>query len=72
MASSCRRWIIAAVGLGVGPCDGPGNVLDRAGSGGRQTEIESLNGYVARRAVELGVAAPVNQALRALVRLAEG
>jgi 2-dehydropantoate 2-reductase len=39
---------------------------------GRPTEIESLNGYVARRAVELGVAAPVNQALRALVRLAEG
>ena len=39
---------------------------------GRPTEIESLNGYVARRAVELGVAAPVNQALRVLVRLAEG
>ena len=39
---------------------------------GRPTEIDSLNGYVARRACELGVAAPVNQALQALVRLAEG
>jgi len=39
---------------------------------GRPTEIDSLNGYVARRAGELGLAAPVNQALRALVRLAEG
>ncbi|MBP8307764.1 MAG: 2-dehydropantoate 2-reductase [Burkholderiaceae bacterium] len=39
---------------------------------GRPTEIDSLNGYVARRARELHVAAPVNQALQALVRLAEG
>jgi 2-dehydropantoate 2-reductase len=39
---------------------------------GRPTEIDSLNGYVARRAGELHLAAPVNHALRALVKLAEG
>lgn len=39
---------------------------------GKQTEIESLNGYVARRGAELGVPTPVNQALYALVKLAEG
>jgi 2-dehydropantoate 2-reductase len=39
---------------------------------GKRTEIDSLNGYVSRRGVELGVATPVNQALYALVKLAEG
>lgn len=39
---------------------------------GRRTEIDSLNGYVARRGAELGMAAPVNQALHALVKLLEG
>ena len=39
---------------------------------GRRTEIDSLNGYVARRGAELGVPTPVNQALYALVKLAEG
>ncbi len=39
---------------------------------GRRTEIDSLNGYVARRGAELGVPTPVNQALFALVKLAEG
>jgi 2-dehydropantoate 2-reductase len=38
---------------------------------GRRTEIESLNGFVVRRGAELGVAAPTNQALYALVRLLE-
>jgi len=38
---------------------------------GKRTEIDSLNGYIARRGAELGVAAPVNQALYALVKLAE-
>ncbi len=38
---------------------------------GKPTEIDSLNGYVARRGAELGVAAPVNQALHALVKLLE-
>ena len=41
-------------------------------SRGRRTEIDSLNGYVARRGAELGVPTPVNQALFALVKLAEG
>ena len=44
-----------------------GQDLDR----GKRTEIDSLNGYVARRGAELGVPTPVNQALYALVKLAE-
>jgi 2-dehydropantoate 2-reductase len=39
---------------------------------GKRTEIDSLNGFVSRRGAELGVAAPVNHALYALVKLAEG
>jgi 2-dehydropantoate 2-reductase len=38
---------------------------------GKRTEIESLNGYISRRAAALGVLTPVNQALYALVKLAE-
>jgi 2-dehydropantoate 2-reductase len=38
---------------------------------GRSTEIDSFNGYVATRGAELGVPAPVNQALHALVKLLE-
>ena len=38
---------------------------------GRPTEIEALNGYIARRGAELGVPVPVNHALFTLVRLAE-
>jgi 2-dehydropantoate 2-reductase len=38
---------------------------------GKPTEIDSLNGYVARRGAELGVPAPVNQTLHALVKLLE-
>ncbi len=38
---------------------------------GRPTEIDHLNGYIARRGAELGVAAPVNRTLHALVKLAE-
>jgi 2-dehydropantoate 2-reductase len=41
--------------------------LDRS----RLTEIDALNGYIARRGAELGVAAPVNHALFTLVKLAE-
>jgi 2-dehydropantoate 2-reductase len=39
---------------------------------GKRTEADSLNGYVARRGAELGVPTPVNHALYALVKLAEG
>jgi 2-dehydropantoate 2-reductase len=39
---------------------------------GKRTEIDSLNGYVSRRGVALGVPTPVNHALYALVKLAEG
>jgi len=38
---------------------------------GKRTEIDSLNGYVARRGAALGVPAPVNQTLHALVKLLE-
>ncbi|HEV2116074.1 MAG TPA: ketopantoate reductase family protein [Terriglobales bacterium] len=38
---------------------------------GKPTEIDSLNGYIARRGKELGVATPVNQTLHALVKLLE-
>jgi 2-dehydropantoate 2-reductase len=38
---------------------------------GKRTEIDSLNGYVARRGRELGVATPVNLTLHALVKLLE-
>jgi 2-dehydropantoate 2-reductase len=38
---------------------------------GKRTEIDSLNGFVVRRGAELGVAAPVNQTLYALVKLLE-
>jgi len=38
---------------------------------GRRTEIDSLNGYVARRGKELGIATPANLVLFALVKLLE-
>jgi len=38
---------------------------------GRPTEIDSLNGFIARRGAELGVETPVNQALFTLVKLME-
>ena len=38
---------------------------------GKRTEIDSLNGFIARRGAELGVPAPVNHALFTLVKLLE-
>ncbi len=38
---------------------------------GKPTEIDHLNGYVARRGVAHGIPTPVNQTLHALVKLAE-
>jgi 2-dehydropantoate 2-reductase len=38
---------------------------------GKLTEIDSLNGFIARRGSELGVPTPVNHALYTLVKLAE-
>ena len=38
---------------------------------GKRTEIDSLNGYIARRGAELGVPTPTHQALYTLVKLAE-
>jgi 2-dehydropantoate 2-reductase len=37
----------------------------------KPTEIDHLNGYVARRGAALGIATPVNQTLYALVKLVE-
>jgi 2-dehydropantoate 2-reductase len=39
---------------------------------GKRTEIDSLNGYIARRGAELCVPTPTHQALYTLVKLAEG
>jgi 2-dehydropantoate 2-reductase len=38
---------------------------------GKRTEIDSLNGYIAHRAAELGVPTPVNHTLYTLVKLLE-
>ena len=38
---------------------------------GRTTEIDYLNGYVARESQALGLSAPVNRMLNALVKLRE-
>lgn len=38
---------------------------------GKQTEIDSLNGYISRKGAELGVATPLNDALTTLVKLLE-
>ena len=38
---------------------------------GKPTEIDALNGYVARRGAELGIPTPVNRTLHALVKLLE-
>jgi 2-dehydropantoate 2-reductase len=37
----------------------------------KPTEIDHLNGFVARRGRELGIPTPINQTLHALVKLAE-
>ncbi len=38
---------------------------------GRPTEIDALNGYIARRGAELGISAPVNETLWGLVKMRE-
>jgi 2-dehydropantoate 2-reductase len=38
---------------------------------GKPSEIDHLNGFVARRGRELGIPTPTNQALHALVKLVE-
>jgi 2-dehydropantoate 2-reductase len=38
---------------------------------GRRTEIDHLNGYVARQGEQLGIPAPVNRTLHALIKLLE-
>jgi 2-dehydropantoate 2-reductase len=38
---------------------------------GKPTEIDSLNGFIARRGAQLGIEVPVNHALFILVKLIE-
>ncbi|HZZ19816.1 MAG TPA: ketopantoate reductase C-terminal domain-containing protein, partial [Opitutaceae bacterium] len=38
----------------------------------KRTEIDSLNGFIARRGLELGIPTPVNQTLYSLIKVAEG
>jgi 2-dehydropantoate 2-reductase len=38
---------------------------------GKRTEIDSLNGFITRRGVALGIPVPINHALWALIKLAE-
>jgi 2-dehydropantoate 2-reductase len=38
---------------------------------GKPSEIDSLNGYIARRGAELGISVPINHTLFTLVKLAE-
>jgi 2-dehydropantoate 2-reductase len=38
---------------------------------GKKTEIDSLNGYVARRGAKHGIATPVNRTLHGIVKLLE-
>jgi len=39
---------------------------------GKRSEIDSLNGYIARRGAELEVATPVNRAMFTMIKLLEG
>lgn len=76
--------VAAAGGVAMGARDVLGTVLKLADSmaeatssmaqdlaAGRRTEIDDLNGFVARRANELGVPAPINGTLAVLVKLLE-
>jgi 2-dehydropantoate 2-reductase len=54
-------------GVGAGATSSTAQDLGR----GKRTEIDSLNGYVARRGKELGIATPANLVLFALVKLLE-
>jgi 2-dehydropantoate 2-reductase len=54
-------------GVGAGATSSTAQDLAR----GKRTEIDSLNGYVARRGKELGIATPANLVLFALVKLLE-
>lgn len=76
--------VARAAGVRLPPLDLPATALELARSlgdatsstaqdieRGKRTEIDSLNGYIVRRAAELGVPAPVNQTLSALVKLLE-
>jgi 2-dehydropantoate 2-reductase len=63
--------VAAAYRLGEAMCEATSSTAQDVGRG-KRTEVDALNGHVARRGAELGVDTPVNQALHALVKLLEG
>ncbi|MGH9161918.1 MAG: ketopantoate reductase family protein [Vicinamibacteraceae bacterium] len=85
MRHAIEETVAVARGLGVAMPDGMveagwkladsmPNALSSTGQDilrGKRTEIDSLNGHVARRGAELGIPTPVNQTLHALVKLLE-
>ncbi len=62
--------VAAAFRLGEAMSEATSSTAQDVGRG-KRTEIDALNGYVARRGAELGVPTPVNQTLHALVKLLE-
>ena len=63
---ACRRWTGSRAAM---PAQMSSTAQDLAR--GKPSEIDHLNGFIARRGAALGVATPVNRALHALVKLAE-
>ena len=70
MAALCAEALGAMERIALGM---PGQLSSTAQdmARGKPSEIDHLNGFVARRGHELGVATPVNQTLHALVKLVE-
>ena len=71
-----KRWSVLSFLIIFVFAAGPTPAQNPAAAGedlraGRPTEIDALNGYVARRAEAQGVAAPVNRSLHTLVKLLE-
>lgn len=72
--AGCRLDLDAVVERGASVCRDVGaatSSTEQDLAAGRRTEIDSLNGYIARKGEELGVPTPVNRALWALVKLRE-
>jgi len=67
---SAARLQESTVALGRAMPDAISSMAQDIGRG-RRTEIDSLNGYVARTGARLGIATPINDTLASLVRLLE-
>ena len=68
--NDCESGMAAAMELATQMADALSSTAQDLNRG-RPTEIDALNGYIARRGAELGVSVPVNHALFTLVKLAE-